>query len=481
MTGAAQKIAPALRGMLVAAAKCGTRRRHDMNIHRVPEKESSHEYSRLVPEKMKFPALTEPPLLAADLQAARARANRITADLDGERLLGPLLAIVNPPLWEIGHVAWFHEFWCLRYRNDDEPAPSILNGADKLYDSAKVAHDTRWHLPLPSLKQTRDYANDVMERILRRLENEAENRALQYFIRLVTLHEDMHAEAFHYTRQTLGYADPFADDRRNAPATAVVPGDTGFSGGRFLLGAHDDGRFVFDNEKWAHEVDVAPFRMARTAVSNAEYRAFVDIGGYARREWWSEAGWAWRMKTGVDAPHRWVRHDKTWHLQWFDQTRPLEDAEPVVHVNWHEARAYCRYAKRRLPGAVEWEFAAANESSAARKRHFPWGDNAPTATNANLEGHAPAAVGAYADGDSAGGCRQMLGNVWEWTADAFNPYPGFVVDPYKEYSQPWFGTHIELRGGSFATPRRLIRNTWRNFYMPERNDIFAGFRTCALD
>jgi iron(II)-dependent oxidoreductase len=432
---------------------------------------------------MKFPALTDPAVLAADLRAARARANRITADLDGERLLGPLLAIVNPPLWEIGHVAWFHEYWCLRQRADAEPAPSILKGADALYDSAQVAHDTRWHLPLPTLEQTRDYASDILERILLRLVREGDSPALQYFVRLATLHEDMHAEAFHYTRQTLGYADPFVSANNTAAMNTntgtTACGDAEFAGGRFMLGAADDGRFVFDNEKWAHEIAIAPFRMARNAVSNAEYRAFVDAGGYARRAWWSDAGWAWRAQAAAQAPQYWIKQDGIWQQRRFDQTQRLADNEPVVHVNWHEAQAYCKFAQRRLPTAAEWEFAASTAAGLG-KRRYPWGDDAPTPNHANLEGVAPVAVNSHADGDSAAGCRQLIGNVWEWTADVFNPYPDFVADPYKEYSQPWFGTHMELRGGSFSTPRRLIRNSWRNFYMPVRNDIFAGLRTCAI-
>ena len=433
---------------------------------------------------MKFPALTDPNLLDADLRAARVRANRITADLDGERLLGPMLSIVNPPLWEIGHVAWFHEYWCLRQRADAEPAPSILKDADALYDSAAVAHDTRWHLPLPTLEQTRDYASDILECILLRLEREGDSPALQYFVRLATLHEDMHAEAFHYTRQTLGYADPFAATKAvaatGANAKTTTRGDAEFAGGRFMLGAADDGRFVFDNEKWAHEIQVTPFRMARHTVSNAEYRVFVEAGGYVNREWWSDVGWNWRAQTAAQAPHYWIKQDGTWHQRRFDQTQRLADDEPVVHVNWHEAQAYCKFAQRRLPTAAEWEFSASTAAGLG-KRRYPWGDDAPATKHANLEGVAPVAVNSHADGDSAAGCRQLIGNVWEWTADVFNPYPGFVVDPYKEYSQPWFGTHMELRGGSFSTPRRLIHNSWRNFYMPARNDIFAGLRTCAIE
>jgi iron(II)-dependent oxidoreductase len=156
---------------------------------------------------------------------------------------------------------------------------------------------------------------------------------------------------------------------------------------------------------------------------------------------------------------------------------------PVIHVNWHEADAYCRWAGRRLPTEAEWEFAAATmPGGTGHPRRYPWGDAAPSPRHANLFGVAGACadVADFAEGDSGWGCRQMFGNVWEWTADNFGPYPGFVRDPYREYSEPWFGDHKVLRGGSFATRASLLRNTWRNFYTPDRRDVFAGFRTCAI-
>lgn len=413
--------------------------------------------------------------LASALAAARERSTRITRDLRGERLLGPKLAIVNPPLWELGHMAWFQEFWCLRHREEGAPRDSILKDADRLYDSAKVAHATRWGLPLPTLQATRDYQAEVLGLVLRRLENEPESRGLLYFANLAAFHEDMHGEAFHYTRQTLGYEDPFEPAKAAEPASAAQ-GDVAFDGGRFMLGAPPNDDFVFDNEKWAHEVTLAPFRIARTAVTNAEFAAFVDAGAYGRREFWSDEGWAWRTAAGADTPRYWKKGGDSWLTRRFDRTLPLPLRHPVIHVNWHEAQAYCRFASRRLPTEAEWEYAASLD-----KKHFPWGGSLPAGKRANLEGGATAPVDAFAEGDSADGCRQLLGNVWEWTASDFRPYPGFVVDPYKEYSQPWFGTHKVLRGGSFATPRRLIRNTWRNFYTPDRGDIFAGLRTCAVD
>jgi iron(II)-dependent oxidoreductase len=416
--------------------------------------------------------------LAVELAASRARSTRITEDLRGERLLGPKLSIVNPPLWELGHLAWFQEFWCLRHRDGAAPRDSILPGSDELFDSAKVAHNTRWNLPLPSLEATRRYQADVLGLVLRRLEMEPENAGLLYFADLAAFHEDMHAEAFHYTRQTLGYEDPFGDaDTADTPPRACE--DVALNGGPMLLGAAKDQGFVFDNEKWAHTVQVAPFSIAQFAVSNGEYAQFVDAGGYLRREFWSEAGWAWRTGAGFEAPRYWLKDGSAWRLRRFDRAVPLPSGHPVMHVNWFEAQAYCRFARRRLPTEVEWEYAASVAGS--DKRRYPWDGENPVANHANLQSGGTAPVDGFRDGDAANGCRQLIGNVWEWTSSDFGPYPGYVVDPYKEYSEPWFGTHKVLRGGSFATPRRLIRNTWRNFYTPDRGDIFAGFRTCAVD
>jgi iron(II)-dependent oxidoreductase len=171
----------------------------------------------------------------------------------------------------------------------------------------------------------------------------------------------------------------------------------------------------------------------------------------------------------------------------FNQYRRLEEDLPIIHVNWYEAEAYCKWAGRRLLTEPEWEMAASQEFQAdgtiiEGKRSFPWGDEAPSSARANLNWEAMGcvAVGALGEGDSPVGCRQMIGNVWEWTASDFLPYPGFVADPYKEYSEPWFKTHKVLRGGAWTTRSRLIRNTWRNYCTPDRRDILAGFRTAAL-
>lgn len=416
------------------------------------------------------------------LQQARSRTLAYAGDLAAGQLLGPRLPIVNPPLWEIGHVGWFQEHWCLRHRPGEKPAPSLIGNADSWYDSAVVAHATRWTLPLPEFDLTLQYLERVLERVLERLDREGATGHLRYFIQLAAFHEEMHCEAFTYTRQTLGYGAPHDGGAIGHDGAGPWTGDAAIPGGEFPLGARpEEGGFVFDNEKWAHPVAVAPFRMARAAVTNDEFAAFVADGGYRRRDLWSAAGWDWREHAGADKPVYWEMRDGGWMERSYDSRRKLRPHSPVMHVNWYEADAWCRWAGRRLPTEAEWEFAAAAAPGAGGKRRYPWGDEEPLPQHANLFGACggSADVAAFADGDSAWGCRQMLGNVWEWTADWFRPYPGFVRDPYQEYSEPWFGDHKVLRGGCHATRAGLLRNTWRNFYTPDRRDVFAGFRTCA--
>jgi iron(II)-dependent oxidoreductase len=418
------------------------------------------------------------------LQDARERTLGFAHALTGSQLLGPKLAIVNPPLWELGHLAWFQEHWCLRYRPGAAKAPSILAHADQLYDSAAVAHDARWELPLPALEATLGYLEQVLDRVLDRLGREGPTGHLRYFTQLAAFHEEMHCEAFTYTRQTLGYPARQDAETKVEPRVGPYPGDVEHPGGEFMLGASTDGAsFVFDNEKWAHPVRLAPFRIARAAVTNAEFLAFVEDGGYARRELWSEPGWRWRAAAGASCPVYWVEREGRWLQRRYDREIPLRPHAALVHVCWFEADAFCRWAGRRLPGEAEWEAAAATVPGGEGKRSYPWGEEPANAERANLYGTLgdTADVAAFAAGDSARGCRQMFGNVWEWTADWFAPYPGFVADPYREYSEPWFGDHKVLRGGCHATRAALLRNTWRNFYTPDRRDVFAGFRTCAVD
>ena len=361
----------------------------------------------------------------------------------GATLSVPLRDEVNPPLWELGHIGWFQEYWIARNvqrtRGDacDPTHPrlaSVLTHADRWYNSSTVPHDTRWTLDLLDLQETKQYLVQTLETTLDLLHGAGDGDAALYLYRLALFHEDMHVEALAYTAQTLGL-----ENKLLAPlATHALREPLLFPASRWTLGSAPGG-FVFDNEKGRHEEAVPEFEIDAQAVTWTQYCEFVEDGGYDDAALWSEAAWAWVQREGRRTP-RHVDQMRQGVLQRrFGKLMRVPMAQPVVHVNWFEAQAWCRWAGRRLPTELEWELAAHQGAT----RGFRWGD------------------------------------VWEWTATTFQPYPGFSADPYRDYSAPWFGTHKVLRGASFATRARMRSAKYRNFYPPERDDLFAGFRSCA--
>ncbi len=422
--------------------------------------------------------------LIDDLIDTRKRTLELVAGLDQQQIIGPKLDIVNPLLWEIGHAAYFHELWTLRHLDGAKP---LLKNADELYDSINIAHDDRWDLPLLSLNETKSYMQQVLDAEIARLKNKNVTAQDIYLTRYAVFHEDMHTEAYTYSRQTLNYPMPvFSDSVLNDERydTGPLDGDVKIEGGKFLLGANKEIDFCFDNEKCLHPVEVKPFAIARAATTYLQFAKFIDAGGYEDKQFWHDEGWLWLQKNKISQPNGWKKDGNgNWLIKHFDSWSAMHPHAAVIHINWFEASAWCRWAGRRLPSEAEWELAASGSpDNINEKRLYPWGNEAPTEKHVNMNSRAMRTidVGALPDGDSAFGCRQMLGNVWEWTADTFNPYPGFEADMYQDYSQPLFGTTKVLRGGAWPTRSRMIRNSWRNYYGAERNDVFAGFRTCAL-
>ena len=410
------------------------------------------------------------------------RAMELVADLSDEQLVGPLLPTVNPLIWEIGHLAWFQEKFVLRQACGEPP---IRVDGDALYDSGAIPHDTRWRLVLPSRADTLDYLRAVADRVAEQVLRSDAGDVVHHFARYTVHHYDTHTEALTYTRQSLGYPPPslsgLTDSAPPDGADAgALPGDVELPGGRFTLGARMAAPFVYDNEKWAHPVELGPLRMARAAVTQAEFAAFVDAGGYADPRLWSDGG-AWLAGAGAVHPLYWRRGGDGWQRRHFDTWVDLEPHLPVSHVCWWEADAYCRWAGRRLPSEPEWEYAAAG-AGRARRSSYPWGDAAPGAALAATDWRSlgPVDVAACAAGDSPQRCRQLIGNVWEWTASDFSAYPNFERDAYHENSEPFFGSRKVLRGGAWATRGRYLRTTVRNYFPPDRRDVLAGFRTCAV-
>ena len=366
------------------------------------------------------------------LRAARARslllADAYTDALAPQGLRVPYRPTVNPPLWEWGHIAWFQEWWIARTRErtrgvacdpGHERAPSLIANADSMYDSGRVGHSLRWELPLPDARGTREYMAATLELTLTALDALVMPGDDElYFFKLVTLHEEMHAEAACYMAESLGVEVPPQALRSTCPlagsgATLHVPAR------EFTAGWSGPG-FAFDNELKELRVPLAAFDIDVEPVSWERFLAFVHADGYTNRRWWDDAGRAWLERHGRP-----------------DHEARAQSGAPATHVSAFEAEAWCRWAGRRLPTEFEWECAALHRPG------FSWGQ------------------------------------VWEWTSSPFEPYPGFAPHPYRDYSQPWFGTRRVLRGACPATSASLAHPRYRNFFEPHRADTFAGFRSCA--
>ena len=383
----------------------------------------------------------DPAALAQALQRTRERTLGLMQAWQNAMpdLSVPPLPGMNPPLWEWGHIAWFQEWWTVRNRqrhlgvhsasSGADFDASLLPNADVLYNSSEVAHGSRWALPLPGLAGTQAYLAQVLLRSLDHLQAaQAAGQGVSdedlYFWRLVLQHEDMHNEASVYMAQNLGLNLPAALCwREPASGDAATQTPSGRSGGILLpaqiytLG-HQGPGFAFDNERQAHPQSLAAFEIDAAAVTWARYLPFVQATGHAL------------------PPH--VRCTQgVWQAQRFGQWQAMDLQAPAVHLNAFDAQAWCQWAGRRLPTEAEWE-------CAAQQPDLEWGQ------------------------------------VWEWTASQFAPYPGFEVHPYRDYSAPWWHNHRVLRGACAATSAHVVDVRYRNFFVPERRDILAGFRSVAL-
>jgi ergothioneine biosynthesis protein EgtB len=403
-------------------------------------------------------------LLALALMDARNHTLHLFAQyqtaLESVNYVVPPLITVNPPLWELGHIGWFQEWWIARNMQRArgtrcEPAhtrlASLEPNADRWWDSTHVPHSTRWQLDLPNANNIRAYLLETLEGTLDLLEKTDDSNDALYFYRLCLFHEDMHAEALVYTAQTLGLAlgKPLQQAFTPAPMKPreplLIPACT------WHMGSTGGDGFSFDNERPQHSVQVPEFEIDAHPVTWSQYVEFVDDGGYDRQELWGSDGWQWLQALPESDGHYEGRRAPRYVDQIgvasgavmqtrFGAAHRMHGSQPAMHMTWYEADAWCRWAGRRLPFEVEWEVAA----HTAARRGFLWG------------------------------------NVWEWTGTTFRGFEGFQPDPYQEYSQPWFGTHKVLRGASIATRARMKSPKFRNFYRPERDDIFCGFRSCAL-
>jgi iron(II)-dependent oxidoreductase len=424
------------------------------------------------------------------LGEARTQTLELVAPLDQVALQRQWNPLMSPIVWDLGHIANFEEQWARRAHAPERRRDDVARQRDHLYDAVAHSRATRGALPLLGRAGALVYLGEVRNHTLDAIAGSSfpsTDPLLRggFVHAMLAQHEEQHTETILQTIQLAGLA--YEPARRVAPPSARVRVDESVQAfvpaGPFVMGT-DDRALAYDNERPAHEVFVPAFRIDVAPVTNRAYLRFVEDGGYHRRELWDDDGAAWLALADVVHPAGWIRLvDGTWCERAFGRVEPLLPDQPVVHVCWFEARAFARWAGKRLPTEAEWEKAAAWDLERFVPRRHPWGDAPATPERANLDQRcfAPAAVGAYPAGQSYFGCHQMLGCVWEWTDSEFMPYPGFEVFPYPEYSALHFGRGYKvLRGGSWATQPLVARNTFRNWDLPQRRQIFAGFR-CASD
>jgi len=416
------------------------------------------------------------------LEHARLGTEALLEPIPDEELVAQISPLAAPLVWDYAHIAYFEELWLLRNLHGHPPVSDVH---DEVYDAFRHERSERSELPTLRPAAARAYAADIRERVLAALEGtdlEASNALLRggFVFGLVIQHELQHQEEMLQTLQLRAgteYPVPSQSPPDRAPSG---PDEVQVPGGSFTLGAADE-PWAYDNELVPHDVELPPFWIDRNPATNAAFVEFMEDRGYGSKRLWRPEGWEWREREDATAPLYWEKGKDGWERVRFGRREPVPMDEPVQHVSWYEADAFARWAGKRLPTEAEWERAAGWHERRGKNR-YPWGGEW-TGYEANL-GHArfsPAPAGSYAGGESAAGCLQLAGDVWEWTSSYFQPYPGFFAFPYPEYSEVFFGEEYRvLRGGSWATDAVVARTSFRNWDLPIQRQIFAGFR-CARD
>ena len=430
----------------------------------------------------------------------------IVAPLEIEDYVIQTAEFMSPPRWHIGHTSWFFETVLQAHKPGYKVySEDYLFYFNSYYEGfgARIERPKRGTKSRPTVRETVAYRNHIDEQMLRFLDSlDGPNReTILSVVRLGLEHEMQHQELLVYDIKHL-LCDQFKAPTQPAPVSvAKVDGMAEIEGGLFWLGYGSPGRsptvregsndstrsgsinyeFAFDNEKPAHQVFLQNFALDRAPVSNGDYLAFIEAGGYQDFRWWFSEGWEAVNREHWQAPLYWELHDGNWMIRDFAGLHPATSKanEPVSHVSFFEASAFAKWAGKRLPTEAEWEKAAC---LGADRQLFPWGDAAIDLSKANLFENglwSPAPIGALPNGQNVLGCQQLIGDVWEWTTSDYVPYPGFKSE-FDEYNDKWFVNQKVLRGGSYATPQLHIRSTYRNFFHAHERWMVSGFR-CAKD
>ena len=417
--------------------------------------------------------------IVAQLEDARARTRWLLERVDDERLHTQHNRLMSPLVWDAGHIGVYEELWLVM---NVAGSAAINEPRMRFYDAFENPRAIRGELPLMRRHEVEDYRDAVRRRlygILDEIDLGGDDPLVAdgFVYDMVIEHESQHNETMLQALQLMpgGYE---ADVQSVPPGRRVTLDTVTVPAGSYPIGS--DVHEPYDNEHPRHNVELREFAIDRFPITCAQYLAFMEAGGYKRRELWTTEGWGWRQTEGATSPAYWHREGTRWYRDSFGRRLPVEADHPVMHVCWYEADAYCRWSARRLPTEFEWEVAASWDPDVGAARRYPWGSVPWRSELANLDQRAfgTAPVGAYPAGASALGCEQMLGDVYEWTSSDFMGYPGFRSFPYPQYSEVFFRSAYKvLRGASWATRPSVARTTFRNWDYPIRRQIFSGFRT----
>jgi iron(II)-dependent oxidoreductase len=419
-----------------------------------------------------------PQLLTEALTETRERTLRLVAGLDAATLETVYSTLLSPLVWDLAHIACFEDLWISRAAGVPALAPELFT----IYDAIETPRSRRGELELLGTEESFAHMAAVRARTEALIGQVARDRS--DLIELVICHEQQHNETmlqllalarlpnpFHQTHAP----DSLAGGSGGAAPTRGALELVDFAGGEVTIGAGPERGFVYDNERPAHVRALAPFRLALTPATNADWLEFMDAGGYRRDELWSPEGWRWCQEEQIERPLHWTEDGRLWRL---GELVDIDPEVPVMHISWFEADAFATFHGLRLPSEYEWELAATLDPASGLQRPMPWGSEPVSRAWANLDqvSGGPLAPASF-DGATRGGLRSMIGDVWEWTSSWFEGYPGFAAYPYHEYSAPFFGERYRvLRGGSWATRPRVASTTFRNWDLPQRRQIFAGVR-----
>jgi len=422
--------------------------------------------------------------IADQFMALRATTLSLVEHLEMDDYTVQTAPYVSPPKWHLGHVSWLFEMLLEQtdkdYRVYD---PEFLSYLNSYYNKFGQQHDkaSRGIVSRPTTEQILTYYEAITKRMNEFLKSDIDLHTKK-IIELGIHHECQHQELLVYDLQHILAEKYRPKTKRQMPRPAGVKRkQISIEGGIYQLG-YGGSEFCYDIEMPEHKVYLNNYKIDSFPVTAGQYIEFIEAGGYQDYKYWLSDGWDAVQKNNWEAPMYWYRNDDSWYVNDFLGARKVDRDEPVCHVSFYEADAYCKWAGKRLPSESEWEKAAVWNEQSNIKTTFPWGNEIPSERRANLlESYlwGPAPVGSYPEGSSHYGCHQMIGDVWEWTSSEFVGYPGFKSG-FSEYNDKWFTNQKVLRGGSFATPQISIRASYRNFFRLDERWLFAGFR-CAED